>query len=612
MPPRRNRHRNQHAAAKAERQQQVAALYLEGYRQTQIAEQLGVNQSVVSRDLAAVKDRWLESALFDFDAIRARELARIDRIEIAAWEGWRRSCEKAVTETIKDKPGGRETGLRRVAQAGDPRFLDQVQKCIAQRCNLLGFSPDMPNAGPAASAGQSVADVLRAMEAATLGLPSAGEDSPWPVLRRHEQQMRLWTAPQRFIAVAAGRGSGKTELAKRKLIAALPEKKEWDTPRYFFGAPTHAQAKRIAWHDLLRLLPESWVAGGKSGPNVIAGEMRITTIWGSELHVIGLDRPQRYEGLQWDGGIIDESSDQRPRMFALTVVPMLTHRNGWCWRIGVPKRSGVGAPEFRKFWETGMKGEGAETGIEAGDIASFAWPSSDILPPEQLQFAREHLDPADFREQFEASWETTGSSIFYAFSREHNVRPCGYRPELPIVVGSDFNVDPMAWAIGHNIDGRIEWFDELWLRNTNTPKALDTLYQRYATHKSGFQFYGDAAGSQRKTSATQSDYQHLQGHEGFKRLGRTIHYPKANPPIDMRFSACNAMLLNAAGQRRMFIDPRCTHLIDDLEHRHYKEGTREPNDVGDIGHLSDGMGYAVHRLYPIRTRPQSAGIITTT
>jgi hypothetical protein len=409
----------------------------------------------------------------------------------------------------------------------------------------------------------------------------------WTPLRAHPKQSALWREKARFVAVPAGRGSGKTELAKRRLVRYLPVIKDWPDPRYFYGAPTTAQAMRIAWKSLKALIPPDWIEDEKQG--------ELVTKFGSTLIVVGLDKPQRIEGLQWDGCVLDESSDLKPGTFDLTVVPMLTHRNGWCWRIGVPKRQGPGAKEFRKFFEEGLELMGKDP-----DRASYTWPSSDILSSAQLKWAQANMDPKNYREQFEARWENSGGSIFYAFEEEYNVRPCVRHPDKPIIVGSDFNVDPMAWVLGHAWEDRIEWFDELWLRDTNTDAALDVLATRYGDHSAGFEFYGDASAKARKTSASLSDYRQILTSEKFKELGRTIHYPSANPPIYDRFAACNAMFCNAHGDCRMFVDAKCERLIDDLKARYYKAGTCEPADTGDLGHITDAMGYAVLRLFPIR------------
>jgi len=389
--------------------------------------------------------------------------------------------------------------------------------------------------------------------------------------------------------VAAGRGSGKTELAKRFLVRALQERKPYPDPRYFYGGPTYQQAKRVAWNHLLRLIPKSWIRDQSTS------ELVITTIWGSELHVVGLDKPQRIEGVQWDGCIIDEACDVTPAAFRLSVLPALAWRDGWCWRIGVPKRFGVGAAEFRDAFERGLRGE--DEGSE-----SFTWPSSDILPPAAMAQARRIMDPKDFAEQFGAQWLTASGGVFYAFSEEFNVRPVVYDPTAPILVGSDFNVDPMAWVLGQQREGRLEIFDELWLRDANTPATLNALWSRYQDHAGGWQFFGDATGRARKSSAVTSDYGHISNDPRFLKAGRSLHYFRANPLTADRFAAANALILNGAGERRLYVAPHCKHLIQDLRLRSYKAGSREAADTGDVGHISDACSYIIHKLYPIRMR----------
>jgi hypothetical protein len=385
--------------------------------------------------------------------------------------------------------------------------------------------------------------------------------------------------------VCAGRRSGKTELAKRHLIRSLKNEKPWDDPRYFFGGPTYDQAKKIAWEDLQKLTPRSWVK------KTYQSDMCIRTIFGSEVWVLGLDKPERMEGPPWDGGIIDESSDQRPGTFTKVVYPALMDRRGWCWRIGVPKRYGPSGPEFR---------ECCENANTADEWDYFHWISADILPKSVIDHARTTLDKETLDEQLNARWISAAGGIFYAFDKDYNIRPCEYQRNNTILVGSDFNVDPMAWVLVHRIGNRLEVFDELFIRNANTPLALNMLYEKYKTHQGGFEFYGDATSRARKTAATSSDYQHIMEHEGFKKLGRTLHYLMSNPHPPDRFAATNSLLKSASDERRLFIDTRCEQLIHDLEARTYKPGTRVADDTGDIGHITDGLGYLVYKIFPMR------------
>ena len=412
----------------------------------------------------------------------------------------------------------------------------------------------------------------------------------WTTLRYHPEHARLWYTKSQYCAVAAGRGSGKSELARRRVVRYLQVTRPWSDPLYFYALPTFAQAKRVAWGPIKRLIPKRWIR------KISETELFIETIFGSTLYVLGMDKPSRAEGVQWDGGVLDESGDQRPGVFDTTFVPAFSHRRAWCWRIGVPKRYGVGTADFKAFFDRGASGEDP-------DIQSFTWPSRDILTAEALRFARDNLDPVDFSEQYEANWEKAGGAVFHAFAKDGNISPhVVYRPDATLIVGSDCNVNPMCWVLAHKVraaDGveELHVFDELVIRNTNTERTLSELHKRYGRHASGWAFFGDATGRARKTAAAESDYLQIRNDRRFE--GARVFYPRSNPSVVNRFAACNALFRSASGRRRCKIHPKCKRLIDDLEQRAWKEGTREPDDYGDLGHASDAMGYIVTRLFPL-------------
>lgn len=393
----------------------------------------------------------------------------------------------------------------------------------------------------------------------------------------------------RFAVVIAGRRSGKTEIAKRELVLALCEKKPWSDPRYFYAAPTRDQARRIAWRDFKALVPPEWVA------DISETHLVIETVFGSELHVVGMDKPERIEGPPWDGGIEDETCDQKTNAFNATIYPALADRLGWCWRIGVPKRRGPSAREVKETY-----GRAARKDLK--DWLALTWPSSTVLSAETLADARDKLDAKTYREQFEASWETAGGAIYYAFDSAYNVRPCFYDPNTVLLIGSDFNVDPMCWTIAQERpSGIVEIIDEIVLSNANTPMTLEELKKRYPNHAAGFEFYGDATGKARKTSASSSDYQLILNHPFFVKAGRTVHYPGANPKHPDRYATVNTALCTASGRRRLFIDPKCHKIIDDLIHVYEDEGTGDAAQVADMVHMSDALGYLLMYKLPLST-----------
>jgi len=417
----------------------------------------------------------------------------------------------------------------------------------------------------------------------------------WKPLRYHPVQAQLWQYGGRFAAVVAGRRSGKTEICQRKLILQLPLPKPWPDPLYFYVLPTHQQAKRVAWDQIISKIPKSWIVP-KYGIN--KSDMCIRTVFGSKLYILGADKPERLEGVGTDMIIVDESSDQRPGLYSRTIRPMLVDRNGVCYRIGVPKRFGIGREEFRDFFNRGVDGRDG--------IASFHWKSIEVMPEEEIELARSQTDPLDFEEQYEAQWRDVGSDVYYNFTTVNVRDDAGveYNPICEICVGCDFNVDPMCWTLGHWIDGKLYIFDEIFLRGTNTQSTLDYLHQRYPYHIAGWKFFGDATSRARKTSASKSDYITIKNDERFG--NKRVYFPQRNPNVQDRIAAVNAGFKNAKGDIRIYINYKCKKLINDLNSVAYKEGTSEIEDYrgSDIGHMSDAFGYKVFSLMPIRLQQE--------
>jgi len=413
----------------------------------------------------------------------------------------------------------------------------------------------------------------------------------WTPLRPHPEQQRLWRSKARFRIVAAGRSSGKTELARRRMVRALAEYVPGcSRPMYFIAGPTYSQIARVYWDDVKSLVPPQWLVGAPSESDLV-----IKTIFGSELHLVGLDKPMRIEGTQWCGGAVDESSDIKPGAWSRSIRPALSQYNGWCLRQGVPKRFGVGAAEHREAFEAAKRGE-------APDSDAFWWKSADILSAEEIVAAQAELGLDDYKEQYEAQWLDTVGAIFSSFNLNENARPCKYDSNRVMYVSCDFNIDPMAWILAQfspGGDGCLEVFDELFLHNTNTQTALGVLKGRYPHHKH-FVFTGDATSRARRTSATVSDYLLISGDPRFPH--KRVCIGDSNPAVADRVAATNALLQNAAGERRLFIDPSCKHLIEDLR-------LRGEINSSDLTHATDALGYLVWHLCPLRAGGKAGKVI---
>lgn len=138
------------------RRQQVSELYLGGKSQYEIAEILTpefptpsgkpISQQTIAKDLKIIRSEWRSSAVRNFDAAKSMELAKIDQVELEAWQAWQRSIGKSKTVTKHAEAGGSQEspGKRFITEKveklnGDPRFLAVINDCIKRRCDILGL-----------------------------------------------------------------------------------------------------------------------------------------------------------------------------------------------------------------------------------------------------------------------------------------------------------------------------------------------------------------------------------------------------------------------------------------------------------------------------------------
>lgn len=121
----------------------TAGMYLRGMTQAAIGKRIGVSQRQISSDLKLLQKRWQQSALVDIDAVKGKELAKIDALERTYWQAWRKS-QKESQRTSTSKKGMGEDGeivarVDKESQVGDPRYLQGVQWCIERRCKIVGI-----------------------------------------------------------------------------------------------------------------------------------------------------------------------------------------------------------------------------------------------------------------------------------------------------------------------------------------------------------------------------------------------------------------------------------------------------------------------------------------
>jgi len=387
-------------------------------------------------------------------------------------------------------------------------------------------------------------------------------------------QQQIVSATQRFTVVIAGRRFGKTHLAVRCLCKAarMPEKEVW------YVAPTYKQAKMIVFKKLRKKLQQlRWVR--KINETSLSFELKN----GSTISLKGADNYDSLRGVGLDYLVMDEFADIDEAAWTETLRPTLADKMGKALFIGTPKGMN---------WAKDLYDLAAEYPEE---WASFQFTTEDggNVSLAEIEAARRSLDERTFNQEFRATFETFSGRIFYAFGRDHNIRP--YLSPLPneLHLGVDFNVDPMSAVLSVKTGNILHVIDELKIFGSNTEELVEEVKARYPGHT--IIAYPDPAGAQRKTSAGGKT-----DHTILRTAGFTVKAPHAHNAVRDGINAVNAKLRSSSGVTTLFVDPRCKYVIECLEKQTYKEGTSIPDKSSGFDHMNDALRYKVDYLFPIR------------
>ena len=193
------------------------------------------------------------------------------------------------------------------------------------------------------------------------------------------------------------------------------------------------------------------------------------------------------------------------------------------------------------------------------------------------------------------SFETMSGRVYYAFDRAQHVGKYDFDPHGYIIVGQDFNVDPMTSVIMQwkPSTGELWCIDEIYLNQSNTQEVVDELERRYwRLFPNNIVVFPDPAGANRSSARGETDIQMFTA-KGINR----IHFRKKHPFVADRINAVNAMLKSADGQVRLRVDAKCKRLIQSLEQTIYKSGTREVDKTQGAEHITDALGYPIEFLF---------------
>lgn len=415
----------------------------------------------------------------------------------------------------------------------------------------------------------------------------------WYPLIDHPVQLALINAVPsgvRFPLVPAGRRSGKTERFKRFLV-----KQATAVPGiYFAAAPTHDQAKKIFWDDLKAFSLSAMHTRRPSESDRI-----IYPDNGSEIHVIGLDKPQRIEGIPWKGGGIDEFADLKDGAWEANILPALNTVNptdpdyrAWCWLLGVPDG-------LNHYYDLCMA---AETGADS-NFRVFHWKSAEILPPDVIEDMMKAMSKKQFDQEFNASFETAGGRIYEEYSKANHTTEV-ILPHEQLMWMHDQNYTPLSSAIGvrRNNGKDLYLLDEIVLTSAVSKQSAIEFVEKYKGHlNKKVIIYGDPAGKAGEKHGHASDYTDIEdvlrsNGWAFERKVKAAH-----PAIKNRQNSVRAKIKTADGVMSLFVNPLTAPWCDKglATVQLQKGSTFQEDQTNQYQHITTAIGYCIDYEWPI-------------
>jgi hypothetical protein len=399
---------------------------------------------------------------------------------------------------------------------------------------------------------------------------------------RHAQG-EVFSSRTRFRVLVAGRRFGKSYLSCVELLRGAIER---PGETYFYCAPSYRMAKDIVWKLLKKLVPKAWVKSKNET------DLKIELVNGSTIELKGTENAMALRGRSLAGVVLDEAAFMDSEVWFEVLRPALADKQGWALFISTPDGT---ASWFYDLWCY------CEEGDNDWKRWQFTTIQGDNVPPEEIEAARGQLDPRTFRQEFEASFENLSGLVAVSFGDSNISTEAADIPILPLLLGVDFNVDPMSGICAVKKDDTLYVFDEIMLTGgATTWDFAEEVTRRFGVDRRVIAC-PDPTGGSRKTSGVG-----LTDHNILRRSGFNVSSPRAPWKIRDKITAVNTALLDATGTRRTLIHPRCKELIKSLRTLTYTPNTGLPNKNLGVDHAFDAFGYLCLQQFNL-AKPENIG-----
>jgi PBSX family phage terminase large subunit len=379
----------------------------------------------------------------------------------------------------------------------------------------------------------------------------------------------------RYPMLFGGSRAGKTFIAIYAMIIRASKVKS----RHVILRLRFSHVKRSVWLDTLPKVlsicfPDLKVSWDKSDYFLLFPN-------GSELWIGGLDDKDRVEkilGMEFSTIYFNESS-QIPFRSVETALTRLAEKNDL-----VKKAYFDMNPPTKKHWsyQLWILGKHPITGdpVDQSKYSSIQMNPKDNIENIDEEYIREVLDKLspDEQKRFRDGEfvDANDGTAYLSFERSVNIMEIPREVKIgQIMVGMDFNVNPMTAVVGYYTNKIFYAIDELYFEGDTHKMTQELKRKGYFPAL----VFPDSTGRNRRTSG-RSDHLILQD-AGFQIA------PTNNPFVRDRVNNTNRLLRDGS----IIIDPKCKKLINDLESVVWKNDNLFEGAEGNLTHISDALGY---------------------
>jgi len=396
-------------------------------------------------------------------------------------------------------------------------------------------------------------------------------------------QSQIFVSPKKFVACAAGLGSGKSFTVALRMLETYFRYKGCNLA---YSAPTYGLIRDIIYPLLEEKLQEA-----KVPYNLNKTDALLSVPGYGKCFFRSMTKPETIIGFSVLDVFLDEL-DVVPEAQAELVVDKFVAR----MRQKIAGKRNqmylISSPEGFKYMYKNFEKEPLK---DSELIRMTTYSNAANLPDDYIDTMRAKYPQSMIEAYLLGMFVNISANRAW---REYDRKLNSCRTQIiqgeTLHVGMDFNVDKGCSVIHvlRKNDFEIHAVGEI-TEAADTPGAIATLKNRYPNNP--ITVYPDATGKARKSlNATISDIALL------KAAGFTVVVNRKNPAIKERVMASNAMFCNGFGIRRYFVDEvSCPIFADALDHQPVDEDGLPVKD-GKLDNITDAGSYPIIKMFPIK------------